>query len=152
MTSAALADCNGAISDSTSKANTRRTGFMKVAPSSKVMASARSGYQHYGAIKYRLRMKDLRRAVFAVPQGCGCPQRQRHSARHHRGCLDLDPCGLFNETHDLDQCHRGIMRTENVAIDLSKRLQVRQIFFHIDDIPGETNEMFGPRAARGKNL
>jgi hypothetical protein len=43
------------------------------------------------------------------------------------------------------------MRTEDIAIDLAKCLQVRQIFFHIDDIPGETNQVFGPRAALREN-
>ena len=73
------------------------------------------------------------------------------SARHHRGRLDLDPRGLFDQTHHLDQRHRGIMRAENLAIGLSERLQVRQIFLDIDDIPGEPNQMFGPRAAFGQD-
>jgi len=39
------------------------------------------------------------------------------------------------------------MRAEDLAIDLSQRLQARQIFFDIDDIPGETYEVFGPAGA-----
>ena len=72
-------------------------------------------------------------------------------ARHDRGRFDLDPRRLFDEAHDLDQRHRGIMRAEDFAIDLPERLQVRQILFDIDDIPGEPNQMFGPRAAFGEN-
>jgi hypothetical protein len=41
------------------------------------------------------------------------------------------------------------MRTKDLAIDLPERFQVRQIFLDIDDIPGETNEMFGPCTALG---
>ena len=43
------------------------------------------------------------------------------------------------------------MRAEDLAIDLPERFQVRQILFDIDDIPGEANQMFGPRAAFGED-
>jgi hypothetical protein len=39
------------------------------------------------------------------------------TARHHRGRLDLDPRGLFDEAHHLDQRHRRIMRAKDLAID-----------------------------------
>ena len=73
----------------------------------------------------------------------------RVSPRHYRSRFDLDPCRLFNQTHDLDQRHGGIVHAEDFAVDLPKRFQVRQIFLDIDDIPGETHQMFGTRAAFG---
>src|SRR5450756_2278852 len=76
--------------------------------------------------------------------GPGIAPAGRHlSARHHRRRFDLDPRRLFNQTDDLDQRHRRIMRAEDLAIDLPERLQVRQILLHVDDIPGETNEVHG---------
>src|SRR6266566_545010 len=162
MTSAALADCNGATSDSASKAKEKRTVFMNRSDS-KGHPRDRD-FNTNGVIKYRPRMKDLRRSAI---WRCGkarthihcvdgpdvlCPAAaERASARHHRGCLDLDACRLFNQAHDLHQRHGRIMRAENIAINLPECLQVRQIFFHIHDVPGETHEMFGPGTALGKN-
>src|SRR6266566_989894 len=153
MTSAALADCNGATSDSASKAKAKRTVFMNRSDSKG--HSRDRDFNTNGVIKYRPRMKDLRRSGFAVQQNQNggfiasdipALRRQerrrerltqcRELARHYRRRLDLDPRCLFNKTHDLDQRHGGIMRAEDVAIDLAECLQVRQIFFHIDDIPG----------------
>src|SRR5882762_4819936 len=163
MTSAALADCNGATSDSASKAKTKRTVFMKVAPSSKERHPQGRDFNPNGVTKYRPRMKDLRRAAISR---CGkaayehllqddpavlCPREQRASAWHHRRRFDLDPRCLFNQAHDLHQRHGRIMRAENIAIDLPERFQLRQILFHIDDVPGETHEMFGTGAALGQN-
>src|SRR5258708_20087885 len=50
------------------------------------------------------------------------------SPRHNRGRLDLDPRRLLDQPHNLDQRHREIMRAENIAIDLSDRLQFLHIF------------------------
>src|SRR2546430_7556789 len=57
MTSAALADCHGAISDSASRAKTKRTVFMQITP---VQWAAQSRLQHQPVTKYRSRMKVLR--------------------------------------------------------------------------------------------
>ena len=57
----------------------------------------------------------------------------------------------FDETRNLDQRHGGIMGAEQFAIDLAERLQVGQVFLHVDDVPGETNEMIGPRTTLGQN-
>src|SRR5258705_5861119 len=65
MTSAALADCNGATSDSASKAKAKRTVFMKVAPSSKERHPQDRDFNPNGVTKYRPRMKDLRRAAIS---------------------------------------------------------------------------------------
>ena len=43
------------------------------------------------------------------------------------------------------------MRAEELAIDLPERLQVRQIFLDVDDIPGQTNQMFGAGAGLGQD-
>jgi hypothetical protein len=43
------------------------------------------------------------------------------------------------------------MRAEDFAIDLAERLQVGEIFFHVDHVPGETHEVLGPRAAFGED-
>ena len=69
------------------------------------------------------------------------------SARYYRRRFDLDLCRLLDQADDLDQRHRRIMRTEDLAIDPAERFQARQIFVHVDDIPGEAHEVFGPRAA-----
>src|SRR6266566_6107155 len=161
MTSAALADCESAARDSASKAKTKRTVFIKVAPNSKERHPQGSDFNANEVIKYRPRMKDLRQPLFcrATTVEAACRrvttiadlQRQSRSTRHHRRRFDLDPRGLLDETDHLDQRHGRIMRAENIAIDLPKRLQIRQILFHIDDIPGETNEVFGPGTPLRKN-
>src|ERR1700676_19086 len=96
MTSAALADCHGAVSDSASKIRTKRTVFMEATPISNEKARARSGLQHQRRPKYRPRMKDLRRSVFASQQGCGRPP-ARPRQRIGDGCVAMNaaipPCG-----------------------------------------------------------
>src|SRR5882724_12101161 len=61
MTSAALADCSGATSDSASKARTKRTVFMEITPVLK-RAFREQGFQHQPSTQYRPRMNYLRRA------------------------------------------------------------------------------------------
>src|SRR6266550_2496357 len=75
MTSAALANCNGATSDSASKAKARRTVFMN--RSDKGHSRDRD-FNTNGVIKYRPRMKDLRRSAI---WRCG-------KARTHIHCVD----------------------------------------------------------------
>src|SRR6266568_2832023 len=70
MTSAALADCHGAISDSASKARTKRTVFMKATP-----AQGLQGFQHQPETKYRPRMKLLRQRF--------CCAAKRTAGRNH---------------------------------------------------------------------
>src|SRR6266852_3331671 len=96
MTSAALADCHGATSDSASKIRTKRMVFMKIAPVSKEGARARSALQHQRRPKYRPLMKDLRRPVFALQQSCERPVALKcHSIGD--GCVAMNagypPCG-----------------------------------------------------------
>src|ERR1700681_2432061 len=97
MTSAALADCQDAASDSASKIRTKRTVFMEAAPISNEKARARSGLQHQRRPKYRPRMKDLRRSVFASQQGCERPLRLRPRRHVGDGCVAMKaaipPCG-----------------------------------------------------------
>src|SRR5713101_3079937 len=68
MTSAALADCSGARSDSASKARTRRTVFMKVAPSKKGVHPQDRDFNTNEVTKYRSRMKDLRQPAVQSTQ------------------------------------------------------------------------------------
>src|ERR1700730_6416552 len=89
MTSAALADCHDAASDSASKIRTKRTGFLEAAPISNERAGASSGLQHQRRPKYRPRMKDLRRSVFASQQGCERPLCLRPRRGVGDGCVAM---------------------------------------------------------------
>ena len=74
------------------------------------------------------------------------------SARHDRRRLDLHARGALDETHHLHQRHRRIMRTEHVAIGFAEFFQAAHIFFDIDDIPGEADQVLRPGAAFGKDV
>src|SRR5438874_3086562 len=61
--------------------------------------------------------------------------------------FDLDARGRLDKTHNLDERHAGVMRTDHVSIDLTERLEIGHVFVHVDDIPGQAHEVVWPRAA-----
>jgi hypothetical protein len=66
--------------------------------------------------RFRFGINEVLTLIDQVIGESGPPQ---GSPRHHGRCFDLDPRRLFNEPHDLHQRHGGIMRAENLAIDLA---------------------------------
>src|SRR5438105_3410703 len=82
MTSAALADCHGAISDSASRAKTKRTVFMQITP---VQWAAQSRLQHQPVTKYRSRMKVLRHPAAMQHGVCLLKYKKSPAARKATG-------------------------------------------------------------------
>src|SRR5437899_589045 len=54
---------------------------------------------------------------------------------NERGRLDLDLGTILDKGHDLHQCHRREMATENLAPATADLRQAREVFALVDDIP-----------------
>src|SRR6478735_4152937 len=111
MTSAALADCQGATSNSATKVRKKRTVFMEVAPVSR-RARARPALQHQRRPKYRPLMKDLRRSVLLCSIATDGRFASGTSRRIRDGCVAMiaryQPCGATIIESILGGCRSGL--------------------------------------------